>query len=175
MDGRQAAWLLAAVLALGAAWVWVGAERAPAPIESGAPAPGFTLPALAGGEVSLESLRGRVVLVNFWATWCKPCEDEMPAMERLYRRLAPQGFELLAVSVDTGTEEVAAFQERLGLSFPILLDPEKDVADAYQSFRFPETFLVDRDGTLVTRYIGPREWDSDAYRQRIERLLAAPE
>jgi peroxiredoxin len=112
-----------------------------------------------------------VVLLNFWATWCKPCEDEMPAMQRLHRSLAGRPFELLAISVDAGRDEVAAFRERLGLGFPILLDPRKRVAGAYQSFRFPESWLVDADGRLVERYVGPREWDAPEYRERILRLL----
>ena len=111
------------------------------------------------------------MLINFWATWCKSCEDEMPAMEALYRMLQPEGFELLAISVDDEAEPVARFRERFGLSFPILLDAEKDVATAYQTFRFPETFLVGPDGMVVERYIGPKDWASAAYVERIRRLM----
>lgn len=173
---RLGAGVLAAVLAAGAALIWLGGSaRAPDLLQSGAAAPDFALPELGGdAPLPLADLRGKVVLLNFWATWCKPCEDEMPAMERLYRDLAPRGFELLAVSVDTGVEEVAAFQERLGLSFPILLDPDRRVADAYQSYRFPESWLIDAEGMLVARFIGPREWDAPAYVDRVRRLLEAP-
>ena len=163
--------VLAAVLVLGLLWLLARESRPRPPITPGRPAPGFTLPRLEGDPVSLEALRGRVVLVNFWATWCKPCEDEMPAMERLYGSLEGQPFELLAVSVDDDAEQVEAFRQRLALSFPILLDPSKEVAGAYQSYRFPETYLIDRDGTLVARYVGPREWDAPEYRDRIRRLL----
>lgn len=97
----------------------------------------------------------------------------MPAMERLYRRLAPDGFELLAVSVDADVEPVREFRERLGLSFPILLDPEQEVARRYQTFRFPESLLIGPDGVVVERYIGGKEWDADAYVERIRRLLRA--
>jgi peroxiredoxin len=146
----------------------------PPPLEAGSPAPRFALAPLGGGApVALEALRDRVVLVNFWATWCKPCEDEMPAMERLYRRLRPEGFELLAVSVDDGDAEVAAFRERLGLSFAILRDPDRRVATRYQSLRFPESFLVGRDGTIAARFIGPREWDAPEYERSIRALLAS--
>ena len=161
---------LGLVLGLGVLWVLSGDHTAP-PADVGAPAPEFRLPDLQGNEVALADYRGRVVLVNFWATWCKPCEDEMPAMERLYQEFAPSGLELLAVSVDEGIEEVQAFQERLQLSFPILHDPDKDASESYQSYRFPETFLIDREGTLVARFIGPREWDAPAYRKRIGRLV----
>ena len=173
MNERLGASLLAAVLGLGAALIWLGESRTPDLLRSGTPAPGFELPVLGGGPpVSLEGLRGRVVLLNFWATWCKPCEDEMPAMERLYRGLAADGFELLAVSVDDEAGVVESFQQRLGLSFPILLDPERRVADVYQSYKFPESWLIDAEGVLVARFIGPRDWDSRAYAERVRALLA---
>jgi len=162
------------LLALGALWALWSADSVPPPLEAGRPAPQFTLPRLGGGEpLALESLRGQVVLLNFWATWCKPCEDEMPAMERLYQSLRGQGFELLAVSVDVGDEEVEAFRTRLALTFPILRDPDRKVANRYQSPRFPESWLVGRDGVLVARFIGPRDWDAPEYVGRIRELLAA--
>jgi peroxiredoxin len=95
-------------------------------------------------------------------------------MENLYRALGSQDFELIAVSVDEDRREVEEFTARMGLSFPILLDPEKRVADAYQSYRFPESYLIDRKGVLVTRYIGPRDWDAPAYVDRIRRLMEMP-
>jgi peroxiredoxin len=160
---------------VGVVWALLTAETTRDPIEPGLPAPGFSLPVLGGqSELSLGSLRGKVVLLNFWATWCKPCEDEMPAMENLYRTLGSGDFVLLAVSVDEDRGAVEEFVRRLGLSFPILLDPQKRTADAYQSYRFPESYLIDREGILVARYIGPREWDAPAYLDRIQRLLEMP-
>jgi peroxiredoxin len=140
-------------------------------VGEGNPAPDFALPVLDDGELTLGSLRGRVVLLNFWATWCKPCEDEMPAMQRLHDGLAGAEFELVAVSVDEGDDEVRAFRDRLGLRFPILRDPGKRAAGAYQTFRFPESWLIDRDGIVVARYVGPREWDDPIYVERIRRLI----
>jgi peroxiredoxin len=125
-------------------------------------------------SLSLGELRGKVLLLNFWATWCKPCEDEMPAMENLYRAIGSEDFELIAVSVDDDRQVVEDFVTRMGLTFPVLLDPQKRVADAYQSHRFPESYLIDREGLLVARYIGPREWDAPAYLARIRRLLEMP-
>jgi peroxiredoxin len=98
----------------------------------------------------------------------------MPAMERLYRELHPQGFELLAISVDEEAATVSAFRDRLGISFPILLDSEKKVAREWQTFAFPESLLVGRDGRVIERYVGPREWDSPAYVERFRSLLTAP-
>jgi peroxiredoxin len=160
---------------LGVLWALSTGDRTRDPIEPGRPAPDFSLPVLGSdASLSLGSLRGQVVLLNFWATWCKPCEDEMPAMQSLHQALGDRGFALLAVSVDDDPRAVEEFATRLGLSFPILLDPEKKAADAYQSYRFPESYLIDREGVLVTRYIGPRDWDAPAYLDRIRRLLEVP-
>lgn len=150
--------------------LWLGGGG-PDPIERGSVAPGFSLQSLDGATVSLAELRGRVVLINFWATWCEPCKQEMPAMERLYQHHRDAGFELLAISVGEEEAPVRAFRDERSLTFPILLDPEKGVSAAYQTYRFPETYLVDRQGVVVERYIGPRQWDHDAYRERVGRLL----
>jgi peroxiredoxin len=160
------------VLVAAAAFALLASQDTPDPVGRGTPAPDFALESLTGGPpVKLVDLRGKVVLVNFWATWCEPCEAEMPAMERLHRELSDEGFELLAISVDDTDAPVRAFQARLALGFPILLDPRKQVADAYQTFRFPESLLLDRRGVIVERYIGSKEWDAPAYLERIRRLL----
>jgi peroxiredoxin len=171
VSSRLGSAAIALLLIAGALWVLFGSERPAAPVGEGHPAPDFTLSALDGGPISLSALRGRVVLLNFWATWCKPCEDEMPAMQGLYDTLAGSGFELLAISVDEGDDEVRAFQKRLALGFPILRDPEKRAATAYQTFRFPESWLIGPDGIVVARYIGPREWDGPLYVERIRKLI----
>ncbi len=167
--------LIGLVLGGGIFWALLTGDATRDPIEPGHPAPAFSLPILGGKtSLSLGSLRGKVVLLNFWATWCKPCEDEMPAMESLYRALGSQDFELIAISVDDDRQAVEEFTSRMGLTFPVLLDPEKRVSDAYQSDRFPESYLIDREGVLVARYIGPRQWDAPAYVDRIRRLLEMP-
>jgi len=167
-------WVVGAlVVAIGLALMWIG-ETAPPRLTRGDAAPGFDLPLLAGNErVNLADFSGRVVLVNFWATWCKPCEDEIPAMERLYRRLHGEGFELVAVSVDEDPAEVERFRERMQISFPIAVDPRQEISRRYQTMGFPESFLIDRDGRLVERYIGPREWDHRDYVERIRSLISA--
>jgi peroxiredoxin len=172
MGGRAGRWLVGAVVLAAAAFAVFSGGRSSVPVGRGTAAPDFRLPRLDGeGEVALAELRGRVVLVNFWATWCKPCEDEMPAMERLYRRLQGSGFEVLAISVDEDADQVRRFRERLGLSFPILWDPEREVSGTYQTFRYPESLLVGPDGVVVERYVGEKEWDAEAYVDRIRRLL----
>jgi peroxiredoxin len=96
----------------------------------------------------------------------------MPAMERLYKALAGSDFELVAVSTDAGRDEVVAFQQKMKLTFPIALDPSKRVSNEYQSYRFPESYLIDREGKILSRYIGPRDWDSPVYVDRIRRVIA---
>jgi len=147
------------------------------PVVRGAAAPGFALPFLerssapGAGELALGDLAGRVVLINFWATWCEPCKSEMPAMERLYQALRDSDFELVAVAIDEDAAEVAAFDERLGLTFPIVLDLDQSVYTRYQTMGVPESLLVDREGRIVERYVGPRPWDAPEYEARIRALL----
>ena len=167
-------------LLLGAAVVVVAlvlilqSDAGVSPVTRGASAPAFDLATLSqegDGKLSLASLEGKVVLVNFWATWCKPCEREMPAMERLYNALPRDGFEMVAVSIDESMEEVASFQDSYQLSFPIVLDPGKRVNAAYQTMGVPESLLIDADGKIVERYVGPREWDAPEYVDRIRQLI----
>jgi len=148
------------------------------PVVRGTRAPDFDLrklgsPAAPSAEgVDLDSLSGRVVLVNFWATWCEPCEREMPAMDRLYQRLAGPDFELVAVAIDEDEADVQAFQERYGLSFPIVLDLDQKVYQSYQAMGVPESLLLDRSGRIIERYVGPREWDAPEHVERIRTVIA---
>ena len=143
----------------------------------GAEAPGFKLPQLDGGDVALEELRGKVVYVNLWATWCGPCRSEAPSLQRLYAEFEDDGFVILAVSVDSAedVEKVREFREELGLTFPILLDPERVAPSRYGTLKYPETFLVDAEGNLVESYLGPRNWDEPKYARTIARVLARRE
>ena len=164
-------WFVAGTVVVAALFALFSAPRVSPPLGRGSLAPDFELTSLDGDTLSMAAQRGEVVLINFWATWCKPCEDEMPAMERLYRALQSEGFQLLAISVDDSAEPVIEFSQRLGLSFPILLDEDRRVTTDYQTFRYPESFLVDREGRVVERYIGPKDWDAAVYVERIRRLL----
>jgi cytochrome c biogenesis protein CcmG/thiol:disulfide interchange protein DsbE len=129
------------------------------PLRVGEPAPGFTLPGLDGKMVSLSDYRGHVVLVNVWATWCPPCVDEMPSMEKLYRGLKGENFEILAVSIDAlGKKAVAPFMKKYNLSFPALMDPDGTIKTLYQTTGVPESFIVNQDGILIEKIIGPRDW-----------------
>ncbi len=137
----------------------------------GQPAPSFRLPSIDGREVSLDSLRGQVVLVNLWASWCPPCLDEMPSLERLHRRLKPEGLVVLGVAADSDKEDVLAVVKKLEVTFPTLQDPEGETERAYRATGYPETFLVDRRGSLRQIYVGPVEWDDAQVIARIREVL----
>ena len=135
-------------------------------------APDFSIPRLGSGSLSLKELRGQLVFLNFWATWCPPCKEEMPSMERLYRRYKDRSFTIVAISIDSGASDgVVSFVRKLGLTFPIGLDPKLEVANRYTVRALPSTFLIDRTGNTVAVALGPREWDGDAARAVVELLL----
>jgi peroxiredoxin len=128
----------------------------------------FTLATPGGGRFKLSEHRGKVVMINFWATWCPPCLEEMPAMERLYRQQKDGGFTLVAVSVDTDAKKVTPFVTDHKLTFTVGLDPKMDLANAYAVRALPSSFLVGRDGSLTALAIGPRHWDNDAAHSVVE-------
>lgn len=136
------------------------------------PARAFTVPTPDGRSLRLADFRGKVIFLNFWATWCPPCREEMPGMERLYQRFKDQGFVVLAVSVDAeGADVVTAFVKEHRLTYPVGVDPKMALAGQNGVRALPSSFLVDRRGRLVALAIGPREWDSKAAYALIEALL----
>jgi peroxiredoxin len=125
----------------------------------GVSAPDFALPDLDGKMVSLDGYRGKVVFLNIWATWCPPCVEEMPSMEKLYQALKGEDFEILAVSVDvSGVEAVTPFMKKNKLSFPALTDTKGSIKNLYQTTGIPESFIIGKDGIIVEKIIGPRDW-----------------
>ncbi len=135
-------------------------------------APEFELPTLDGSRQTLKAFRGKVVLLNFWATWCSPCVHEMPSMERLYGKLKGPDFVLLAVSIDSqGKRVAAAFVKKLNITFPILLDQDMEVMRAFGVRGMPTTFLLDREGGIVHQAVGPRDWDRKETVQMIRKVM----
>jgi thiol-disulfide isomerase/thioredoxin len=159
---------------------WLNRERGPG-LERGDLAPALELPALEGGTLSLEEMRGKVVLVNIWATWCPPCVTEMPSMQRVYEEYREHGFEILAVAVDDepgvrqdgGRVEglVSEFVDRMGLTFPVVLDPTGGTERLFETEYLPTTILVDREGRVRAREVGGRFWDQEPYLDMIVSLL----
>ncbi len=142
------------------------------PVHAGKEAIEFTLPDLEGRPVSLSDFRGKVVFLNFWATWCKPCEDEMPSMQVLYESLKDQPFEIVAVSIDSeGPEVVRKFVEKYGLTFTILHDRKGRIKDAYKTTGVPETFIIDQNGIIAEKIWGPRNWTDPGNLNTIKELL----
>lgn len=140
----------------------------------GAPAPEFHLRNLDGETVALADYRGKIVFLNFWATWCGPCRVEMPMMEELYQELKREEFVVLAVSTDAqGQAATRPFRESLGLSFPILHDPEFRVGTSYGTRSLPITFLLDREGIIRHKIFGARDWRSPEAKRLIQTLLKA--
>ncbi|MBX9657536.1 MAG: TlpA family protein disulfide reductase [Nitrospiraceae bacterium] len=141
-------------------------------VKVGDEAPNFQLRDLDGNVVSLAQLRGKVVLVNFWATWCGPCRIEMPAMEQLYRSYSRKDFEILAVSTDPqGAAVTRPFQQEMGFTFPILHDAEYRVGLMYGARSLPMTFMVDRNGIVRQKVPGARDWGGPDARALIQALM----
>ena len=167
--------IVVAGLALGAAALtWVAPDSG---VRISHRAPEFHAVDLATRDsVSLADYRGSVTLVNIWATWCLPCREEMPSMQKLYDSLGTRGFRIAALSIDEGSpEDVTAFAQKLGLTFDILHDRSGSVERLYQTTGVPESFLLDRRGVLVKRVIGAHDWSSAAHGGAVERLLQQPE
>jgi peroxiredoxin len=136
------------------------------------PAHDFTLPDLHGARISLKQYRGKLVFLNFWATWCIPCREEMPAMEQLHQTFQSQGLAILAVDLKESPEKVKAFFDQHGLSFTALLDESGSVSRDYAVMGLPTTYLIGRDGTLLARGVGGRDWTRGEGKDLIRGLLA---
>src|SRR3972149_3171013 len=137
------------------------------------PAPDFTLPDLERGKVSLKDFRGKLLMLNFWASWCVPCREEMPAMERLYQRYKDRGFVILGVNIKDDKKSAVSFVRELKITFPIGFDPNGDVGLLYGAWGLPATYLIDARGIALARAWGPADWLSPGARELIEALLDA--
>ncbi|HEU4340610.1 MAG TPA: TlpA disulfide reductase family protein [Candidatus Binatia bacterium] len=124
-----------------------------------------------GKTLSLSALRGRVILINFWATWCQECRPEMPLFQRMHGEFATQGLSVIGINAREGTVAVRGYAKELGLTFPLVLDPEGKIGTTYGVIGLPTTFLIGRDGRAVALGVGPREWASAEARVLMEILL----
>lgn len=179
---RYVSWLAGGALALVLGGV-AGAEMtalAPLlePLDLRGYAAGTRPPAVSGGtldgRLSVNDLRGRVILLNFWASWCAECRREMPVLERLHRELAPRGLAVIGINAREERDAVRRYASALGLTFPLVLDPEGKINRAYGVVALPTTFIVGRDGRAVAFAVGPREWAGPPARALIQALLAEP-
>ncbi|MDP3822053.1 MAG: TlpA disulfide reductase family protein [Burkholderiales bacterium] len=163
--------LLRSARALLAATIGVCAVAYAAPIAPGALAPDFTLRTLGGPNMRLQEQRGRVVLVNFWATWCAPCRQEMPHLNKLHDKYGSSGFVLLGVNVDDDTKNAVDLATKLGLKFPVSFDNDKKVSRLYDLSAMPSTVLIDREGRVRYVHRGYRDGFENTYDQQIRGLL----
>ncbi len=162
------------LLLLGGGWIWWSrVPVTPLPVVAqplrGHSAPAFTLAQVGGGTLSLADLRGRPVVLNFWATWCAPCEAEMPELEQAYRRYGDTG--LLVLGVNQGEDEatVRAYADRLGITFPLLLDRDMGIGRRYRVEALPTTFFIDREGIIREQVIG--QMNTAVLRQRLRSIF----
>lgn len=153
----------------GGADLWAADVQA----EVGHVAPDFTLKTLDGNTVRLSDLRGqKVVLINFWATWCPPCRLEMPTMQQIYAEYKTRGFEILAVNIESDArKEIGDFAKELRLTFPIVLDPDMKVTRRFRIIGLPVSVLIDRQGIIRAKEIGYHDWTSKTSRKLVEALL----
>lgn len=156
--------LLAAVLGL-------AATSALPVVAPATPAPDFTLRAMDGPNMRLQEQRGRVVMINFWATWCGPCRQEMPHLNKLYQKYAPSGFVLMSVNVDDDTRNAADVAAKLGVKFPVLWDTDKKVSKLYDLATMPSTVLIDRDGKVRYVHRGYLTGYEDTYEKQVREML----
>ena len=149
-------------------------EKYPQKATVNSPAPNFTLTDIQGHKWQLSDLRGKLVFVNFWATWCPPCQEELPSMEALSRGMDKGRFQMLTILSNDNPDFAQMLAGRIGLTFPILIDPDSKGAAQYGITGVPETFIIDPQGILREKIIGPRNWNSSAAWQMLERYLPQP-
>jgi peroxiredoxin len=135
------------------------------------PAPAFSLATVSGEQATLSQYKGQVVLVNFWATWCGPCQQEMPLLEQMYKKYQPAGFTLIGVNVDKEASPVKALLARRPVSFPVLLDPANEVSKAYHVDEMPSSVIIDRKGQIRYIHRGYKPGDENEYQDRIRQLI----
>lgn len=151
------------------------------PVVAGRSAPDFSAYDLGGTERSLDDYRDKVLLVNIWATWCPPCREEMPSMQRLYEEIDDDRFEIIAISIDAPLGEtdpfgrvggdLVAYGESAGLTFPLLHDPSGRVQQTFQTTGVPESFVIDQDGVVFKKVSGSTQWDAPQNVELVRRLL----
>jgi peroxiredoxin len=156
---------------LAAALAALGAPLARAALAPSSAAPDFTLRTMGGANLRLAEQRGSVVLVNFWATWCGPCREEMPHLNRLYDKYRGSGLQLLGVNVDDDSRNAIGMAHKMGVRFPVLLDSEKTVSKSYEVSAMPSTVLIDRDGRVRHVHRGYRAGVEDTYERLVRDLL----
>ena len=152
-----AKWALMGIAAAGVAWMAFH-PRPRGPVTMGQAAPGFTLPQLPSGKLSLSQFKGQVVVVNFWATWCPPCIEETPSLEQFAAQMKPDGVTVIGVSVDENGQALQNFVQHFHISYPVARDPGAALANSYGTYKLPESYIIGRDGHVAEKIIGATNW-----------------
>lgn len=152
----------------------IGGPAKTGKMEIGKAAPDFVLQDASGKVWKLSTLKGKVVFVNFWATWCKPCRDEMPSMEALNKSMAGKPFQMLSIAFNDDLDMAKSFAQSLGATFPVLGNSGEELTQAYMITGVPETFLIDADGILKHKFLGPYDWNSLPMRNIVLGLFNPP-
>jgi peroxiredoxin len=170
MDQRRFVWLVVAALLAGATG-WSNPGPAAAAVVASNAAPDFALRSSTGANLRLSEQRGQVVMVNFWATWCGPCREELPQLNRLYEKYQAAGFTLLGVNVDSSSKEALGMARRLGVQFPVLFDDRKEASRLYGLESMPWTALIDRNGKVRYVHAGYKPGYEKTYEVQVRELL----
>lgn len=140
-------------------------------VHAGDRAPAFQVSTTTGSSISNGSFGGELLLINFWATWCPPCIEEMPSLEQFYKTYANRGIVVLGVNVDRSEQTYRQFMEHSGITFPNAFDPKADISGRFGTYKYPETYLINREGRVVEKFVGPETWTSPEVVARIEKHL----
>jgi len=166
--------LVAAVVLFVVGFIAKDKKSAAKIITTGDKALEFRLPDMNGQLVNLSDLRGKIVLLHFWATWCPPCVEEIPTLAYLNQELAGRDFAMMTISVDEGgAKAVESFLKQKELNIPVLLDPDRITATRYGTFKFPETYILDRDGVVRYKIIGPSNWRDPSAAKLLKDMMAS--
>jgi peroxiredoxin len=135
------------------------------------PAPEFMLQDLQGNNISLSDFKNKIILINFWATWCEPCKNEMPSLNKLFIKYRDRGFVVLGISIDRSKEPVIEFLKSIPLDFPVLLDSTVEISQKYKVYAYPTSFLIDRKGLIRAKFIGEEDWLAPEKTMLIEKYM----
>ncbi len=137
----------------------------------GKPAPDFQLKDEKGKKLTLKDFKGKVVLLHFWATWCPPCTEEFPSLDQFAKLFSKDKFAVIALSMDDHPKDIIPFKKKIPFELSVYFDSDQETAEAYGTFRLPESYLINKEGVVVQKITGPQNWKTPVWEQRVRKLL----